>query len=524
MIEYTQFYGFSENPFSISSDPKLFFSSESHSEALAGLSYGITQRKGFVLLLGEEGSGKTTLIHHLINTLNRNVKTIFFPKSEIAFEQLLKEILLNLGIPLKTEVKGSMLHDLYHYLIRTLEQDENVAIIIDDAHNISLPAIEELRLLSNLETSRSKLLQIVMVGEPPLKAKLRSKVIRQINQRIVISSQLGPLTEEESMRYIDHRLKIAGSGSSEVFTDEALSLICRYGKGNPRAINILCSNALSVGYSLSEKRISASTVRTIRREKDILTGERSPKQSFRVKRNLPRKIFYAFLALAILAIVIFFSKDYVKHLLTAEKSKNVSELSAIRDKGETSNPKGKRHVVTEPVTSTPIPEVGNASPETPQTSAASPTAMSQPNTGFRAKKIVEARAGTTLSLLAFKYYNEANTTLVDHILKVNPEITDPNLILVDQKIKIPEITESLLLLQFSNGLCKVHLATFLNHELAARYMDGINLPGKKMEIAPRKVSRKETWYRVLIGPFVSRDEGLIAIEELKQKRLLPSFR
>src|SRR5271157_4343761 len=162
MIEYKRFYGFSENPFSISPDPKFFFSSESHSEALAGLLYGITQRKGFVLLLGDEGIGKTTLIHHLINRLERNVKTIFFPQSEIAFEQLLKGILLNLEIPLKTEVKGSMLHDLYHYLIRTLEQGENVAIIIDDAHNISLPAIEELRLLSNLETGRSKLLQIVM--------------------------------------------------------------------------------------------------------------------------------------------------------------------------------------------------------------------------------------------------------------------------------------------------------------------------------------------------------------------------
>jgi general secretion pathway protein A len=524
MIEYTRFYGFSENPFSISPDPKFFFSSESHSEALAGLLYGITQRKGFVLLLGEEGIGKTTLIHHLINTLERNVKTIFFPQSEIAFEQLLKGILLNLGIPLKTEVKGSMLHDLYHYLIRTLEQDENVAIIIDDAHNISLPAIEELRLLSNLETSRSKLLQIVMVGQPALKAKLRSKVIRQINQRIVISSQLGPLTEEESLRYIEHRLKIAGRGSSEIFTDEALSMICRYGKGNPLAINILCSNALFVGYGRAEKRISAATVRTIRREKDILMGEVAPKPSSGMKRNLPRKILYAVLALAVFATVLFFNKNYGKYLLTAQKSKSVSELSAIEDKGETSKPKGERHVVSELTPSTQIPEVRNASPETAQTPAASPSTMSQPDTGIRIKKIVEVRAGTTLSRLAFKYYNEANTTLVDHILKLNPEIADPNLILVNQKIKIPEITESLLLLQLSDGSCKVHLGTFLNHELAARYIDSVDLPGKRMEIAPLKVSQKETWYRVLAGPFVSRDEGLIAIEELKQKKLLPSFR
>ena len=524
MIEYTHFYSFSENPFNISPDPKFFFSSESHREALAGLLYGINQRKGFVLLLGEEGIGKTTLIHHLINTLDSNVKTIFFPQSQIAFEQMLKGILLNLEIPLKTEVKGPMLHDLYHYLIRSLEQDENVVIIIDDAHNISLEAIEELRLLSNLETSRSKLLQIVIVGQPELKAKLRSKVVRQINQRIAVSSQISPLTEEESLRYIDHRLKIVGSGSSEIFTDEALSLICRYAKGIPRAINILCSNALSVGYGLSEKRISASTVRKIRREKDIFTGERSPKPSSGMKRNLPRKIFYAFLALAIFATVMFFNKDYVKYLLTAQEFKIVSGPSDIGDKVETSKPTGERHVVPEPAPNTPKPEVTNASPEAPQTPASSATSISQPDTGIRVKTIVKVKVGTTLSLLAIKYYNEANTTLIDHILKLNPEITDSNLILVDQKIKIPEITESLLLLQFSNDVYKAHLGTFLNPEYAKRYIGDIDLPGKKMEIVPWKVSQKETWYRVLAGPFVSKNEGLKAIEELKQKRLLPSFR
>jgi cell division septation protein DedD len=315
-----------------------------------------------------------------------------------------------------------------------------------------------------------------------------------------------------------------GSGNSEIFTDEALSLICRYAKGIPQAINILCSNALSVGYGLSEKRISASTVRKIRREKDIFTGERSPKPSSRTKRNLPRKIFYAFLALAIFATVMFFNKDYVKHLLTTQKLKIVSEPSALRDKVETSKPKGERHVVPEPAPNTPNPEVINASPETPQTPASSAITMSQPDTGIRVKKIVKVTVGTTLSLLAHKYYNEANTTLIDHILKLNPEITDSNLILVDQKIKIPEITESLLLLQFSNDVYKVHLGTFLNPEYAKRYIGDIDLPGKKMEVVPWKVSQKETWYRVLAGPFVSKNEGLKAIEELKQKRLLPSFR
>jgi len=524
MIEYTQFYGFSEDPFNISPDPKFFFSAESHSEALAGLLYGINQRKGFVLLMGEEGSGKTTLIHHLMTRLDRNVKTIIFPQSEIAFEQMLKEILLNLGIPIKIEAKGSMLHDLYNYLIQSLEKAENVVIIIDDAHNIGLEAIEELRLLSNLETSKSKLLQIVIVGQPELKAKLRSKVIRQINQRIVISSRISPLTEEESMRYIDHRLKIVGSGSSEIFTDEALSLICRYAQGNPRAINILCSNALSAGYGLSEKRISASTVKKVRREEDISTEEMSSKLSRGMKRNLPRGMLYAFLAVAVFAMFLFYNKDYVMNLLTVQKAEKVSQLPTVRDKVETSKPKDKPQVVSEQAPNRPNPEVTSASPENPQTPVSSATTVSQPDTGIRVKKIVEVKAGTTLSLLAVKYYGEANTTLIDHFLKLNPEIADPNLILVNQKIKIPEITESLLLLQSSNGLCEVHVGTFLNREYASRFINDIDLPDMKMAVVTRRVSQKETWYRVLAGPFASKKEGSKALEELRQKGLLPSFR
>jgi len=524
MIEYAQYYGFSENPFDISPDPKFFFPAEGHREALAGLLYGINQRKGFVLLLGEEGIGKTTLIRHLMDTLDRSVKTIFFPQSQIAFEQMLKEILLNLEIQIKMEVKGSMLHDLYNYLIQSLERDENVTIIIDEAHNISLEAIEELRLLSNLETSRSKLLQIVIVGESKLKAKLRSKAIRQINQRIVVSSQISPLTEEESLRYIDHRLKIVGSSSSKIFTDGALSLICRYAKGIPRGINVLCSNALSVGYGLSEKKISASTVRNVRREKDILTETRSPKPFSRMERNVTRKFSYAFLALAIFAMLMFFNKDYVKHLLNAQRLKNVIELSSLKDKAETSEPKGDRHVVPEQAPNAPNPKVINVSPETPQTPASSATTMSQPDTGIRVKKIVQVKVGTTLSLLSLKYYKEANTTLIDYILKLNPEITNPNLILVDQKIKIPEITESLLLQQSSNGEYKVHLGTFVNPRYAAQYIDEIDLPGEKVEVVPRKVSQTETWYRVLAGPYLSKNEGLKAIEELKEKGLLPSLR
>ena len=548
MTDYTQFYGFSENPFALSPDSQFFFSAESHTEALAALSYGITQRKGFVLILGESGVGKTTLINQIItiyrlcqtpffgligkttlnnrllNTLGANVKIIFFPQSEMTFEQMLKDILLALDLPLRGGTKGTMLHELYNYLIRSLEIDENVVIIIDEAHNISLEAIEELRLLSNLETSKSKLLQIVIVGQPELKTKLRSEVIRQINQRIVVSAQISPITAEESMQYIDHRLKVAGSSSSEVFTDEALSLICRYAKGIPRAINILCNNALSVGYGLSEKQISPSTVRNVRRVKDILTPEKVQKLIFGMKRNLPRKISFALLFLVVLLSIIYFSKDSVRHVVNTQTLDYLMEKLAFKTKDDASIPEVKRHIVSEAVPNTTNPDIIQTSPKTPQTPVSLPLPESTAKTEITIKKVVEAKTGMNLSSLTLKYYNETNTTLMDYILEFNPDITNPDLILIDQKINIPEITESLLITKSSDGMFKVHLGTFSNRHEAARYIDGTDLTEKNVEVVPRKVSRTETWYRVLAGPFINRDEGLKVLGEMKQKGLLPSFR
>jgi len=547
MTDYKQFYGFSASPFNLSTDPKFFFPAESHKEALAALLYGINERKGFILILGEKGIGKTAVIHKMITmyhlhqspyfgllgkttmidrvteTLGYRVKTVYFPRGRITFEQMLKEILVKLNLPLREGAKGSMMHELYYYLIQSLERNENVVIIIDDAHEISLEAIEELRLLSNLETSKSKLLQIVLVGQPELKAKLRSEVIRQIRQRIVINREIGPLTEEESMEYINHRLKIAGSSSSKVFTDEALSLICRYAKGIPHTINLLCSNAISMGYGLSEKKISASTVKNVQREKDISTQKSDQTKIPELKRNPLRRISYVFLTLAIFATVIFFSKDFLQNIFRTQETKNLIQQPVLKDKGETSKSEAKHRGAPKTDAAAPSAVVRNLLLKTTETPASSPADLSKPGTDIPVKKVVEVKKGLTLSLLALKYYNEANLTLVDHIWQVNPEITNPDLILVSQKIKIPEITDSSLIRYSSDGSCKVYLGTFPNRQDAAPYKFYKGLKGKNIEIVPRKVSQTVTWYRATAGPFESKNEGLKVVEELKKKGLLPSF-
>jgi general secretion pathway protein A len=524
MTDYTKFYGFSENPFDDSPDHKFFFPSESHSEALASLLYGINYRKGFVLILGEAGIGKTTLIHHLINTLNAKVKILFFPQSQIPFEQMLKEMLLKLKLSPRSETKGSMMHELYYYLIRCMEQDENVAVIIDEAENIGMDVIEEVRLLANLETSTSKLLQIVLVGQSEIAEKLHSDVIRQIKQRIVIRCQIKPLTEEESMRYIDHRLKIAGSGCSEVFTDEALSLICLYAKGIPLTLNTLCANALSVGHSLSEKRISPSTVKKIQSEKEILTTEKAEILVSGFKRTLFRKVSYVLPAFAIFVMALFFGWGYLQSIVDTPKPNHSVTMPAIRDNIKASHPQAMPHGVNASIPGSPGSDVIDASPETSQIPASPPATTSHYNTEVRVKEIIEVKKGAMLYSLAYKYYHASNETLIDHILKFNPEITNPNLILVSQKIKIPEITESSLIVQSSESLYKVHLRTFANLKSAAQYRLNVALMGKEIEIAHWKISPGETWYRVMIGPFASKDEGLKFIEEIKKKgfSIIPS--
>ncbi len=547
MIDYKQFYGFSASPFNLSTDPKFFFPAESHKEALSALLYGINERKGFILILGEKGVGKTTVIHKMITmyhlhqspyfgllgktdmvdrvskALGYRVKTVYFPRGRITFDQMLKEILFKLNLPLRDEAKGSMVHELYYYLIQSLERNENVVIIIDDAHDISLEAIEELRLLSNLETSKSKLLQIVLVGRPELRTKLRSEVIRQIRQRIVINCEIGPLTEEESMNYINHRLKIVGSSSSKVFTDEALALICRYAEGIPRTINIICNKALAAGCGLSEKKISASTVKKVQREKETSTQESDQIKITRLKSNLLRKISYAFLTLAVFAMVIFFSKDFLQNIFRTQETKKLIEQPVLKDKDGTPKSEAKHRGAPKTAATAPGTGVRNLLIKTLQAPASSPAELSTPGAGIPVKKVIEVKKGANLSILALRYYNDVNPTIIDQIWELNPEIKSPDLILVSQIIKFPEITDSSLIRHSPDGSCKVYLGTFSNRPDAARYKSYNVLKGKNIEIIPRKVSQTVTWYRAMAGPFESKDEGLKAVEELKKKGLLPSF-
>lgn len=274
---YNKFYGFSEAPFNISPDPNFLYLTPDHREALSSMIYGIVERKGFITITGEVGTGKTTLIYALLKKLPEEVKTVFIFHTHLTFGQLIKNILQELELPTAGEGEIDLLRKLNEYLIERFSRGENLAIIIDEAQNLSKEVMEGLRMLSNLETSKAKLLQIVLVGQPELEAKLDSPDLRQLKQRIEIKRRIRPLTPEECRRYVDYRLNLVGSSSAKVFTPEALPMICAYGKGIPRSINIICDNAFLIGYAVSRKVIDADDiVKEVIRDLDSSKLEKPP--------------------------------------------------------------------------------------------------------------------------------------------------------------------------------------------------------------------------------------------------------
>ncbi len=277
---YEHFFGFSQRPFNVTPDPRFLFMTDSHQEALASLLYGIQERRGFISVSGEIGTGKTTLLNYLHTILDPRVKTIFIFQTRTSFEELLEQILRELKLPIVDRSKISMTRKFKRYLLKAFERRENVAVLIDEAQNLSNEVLEELRMLSNIETGEAKLFQMVLIGQPELEKKLNSDELRQLKQRIGIRRRIRPLSQEESRLYIEQRLQQMGRSIEEVFTPDALELICRHSGGIFRTINILCDNAFLIGYSLKTKRIHAGIVREVLED----MGIEVPRDSFPSKK------------------------------------------------------------------------------------------------------------------------------------------------------------------------------------------------------------------------------------------------
>ena len=267
---YKEFYGLRANPFNVNPDPRYLFLTRHTEEALACLTYGIQSRKGFVLLTGEVGTGKTTLINKLLEWLRlQQVATAFIFNSRLNVPQFLDYMMADFGIPCESRSKSQILLRLYNWLLDRYRSGETAVLIVDEAQNLSEEVLEEIRMLTNLETFTEKLLQIVLVGQPELEQKLKQPQLRQLRQRLTLRAKTHALTLDETKAYVQQRLRIAGSNGQQIFEPAALVSIHHYAAGIPRVINLLCEHCLVSAFVDQQKIIGPSVVDSVARDFDL---------------------------------------------------------------------------------------------------------------------------------------------------------------------------------------------------------------------------------------------------------------
>lgn len=263
---YNEFYGFREAPFNLTPDPRFLYSSARHREALEHLRYGILERKGFIQLTGEVGAGKTTLCRALLAELGPRFRTALILNPTLTATQLLRSILDELEVPVRRGDRVSYLQALNGYLLEQAAAGHDVVLLVDEAQDLSGDLLEQIRLLSNLETDERKLLQIALIGQPELREKLDDPGLRQLRQRITVRYHLAPLSRDETEAYIHWRLQVAGGGPRPSFDRWAVRRIFRYSGGVPRLINAVCDKTLLCGYVEGEDQLTGRHVRRAVRE------------------------------------------------------------------------------------------------------------------------------------------------------------------------------------------------------------------------------------------------------------------
>lgn len=502
---YNNYFGFSCSPFSVTPDPNFFYSNAVYQEAYANLRYGIEAKKGFIVISGEVGTGKTTLLRKLMmQHLEGTIQTVFIFNTYLNFPELLQVILYDLGLaPKESNNKVMLLQELNEYLITQLKQGHIVSVLVDEAQNLSDETLEGLRLLSNVETDQEKLIQIVLMGQPELLTRLDQPSLRQLKQRIALQCRLVPLKDEEVVPYIEFRLRAAGHKGKGLFYPDAFRQITFYSNGIPRLVNIICDNALLCAYARSQKTVSADIINEVARDlrlgsevavthgettPGVLVAKNEPERPIReaankVPQHRLRRMVRGGLetCLVILALITIASLiDPRNFLTTAQKGlevakHNLNQWILLISQREA------------------VPQAAN------------------PEVNFEHKerqRIIIPR-GSSIYKIATDTYG-ANTALgMDLIKEFNPEIKNLSRVSAGRPLLLPPLTAETLLRKQSDGSYHLIVASFQNPTGADEYAGRLRNIGYQVTVTPRKLSDDLLLHRVQI-------DGLKNLEEVNQ--------
>ncbi len=485
---YHRFYGLSESPFSLTPDPKYLFLSDAHREALASVIYGVEERKGFVLILGEVGTGKTTLVRHVLGRLDDGVRVVYIFNTILDPEELLQLVLRDLEVPAPPRRRIEMLEALNDYLIRAAEAGHCVVLIIDEAQSLPPEVLEELRMLSNLETARSKLLQVVLIGQPELAGKLARPGLRQLRQRIGLIAELRPLTYRETARYIDHRLAVAGYASDALFTRLAVWKIYRASRGIPRLVNVVCDKALVLGYAADARRIGWSIVSQVVRDWRVFriapvprARSLSRREEAGVRAGGGRGVRLASVLAGLIALPAL-----------------VFLASGHRPTPAGSPPREARESTPSPAAAAParVPERAAASAAPPRPIA--PAAV---------EREVTVKTGDTLGGVVASEYGRRDPGLLDLIRLANPGFEDLDRIRVGQRLVLPR--PPVTFRREGGGGYVLHLATLESADSPEleRLRRSVADRGRQLSVTPVPLASGWTVYRATVGSFADPREA-----------------
>jgi len=420
---YASFYGLKQEPFNVTPDPEFLFLSPSHKEALGSIIYGVKQRKGFIVVTGEVGVGKTTILRSYLEGVNRRqLKVIYVFNPGLTFRSLLQTIGQELGIDVRTPDVTTLVSRLHLKLIEVYMRGKNVALLIDEAQNVPVETLENLRMLSNLETSKDKLIQIVLIGQPEFETALRREELRQLRQRVAVHCSVSPLSRRESLAYIDHRLSRAGmKEGAPVFTPGALKKIVRHAKGIPRVINIVADNALVTGFGYRKKRVPPDIVDEVIFDLD---GRRSPRG---------RGWVFASAATLVLLGILFVFSPYRGVLLSRFENPvyygviEAAPPTVSKDEGKV-EAEVEAAIRTEAAVEAKVENGGQAGGTVETTPV------------FPVKRVV--KEGDTLFRMTMSIYRTVDERILQRVMEENPHLKDAGKIKVGQEIIFPEPPES----------------------------------------------------------------------------------